>query len=252
MLMKEKVEMLYRAWMTCDMEYIISEPNRYHIGFLKLGIKTNLLLKCLDNASDPVFQYNQMPCTDMLRDLCLKSKFRLFKTIRTPMSWLKDLMVEFPNMKIVHLVRDPRAVVVSQRRFGECSREKHNGVAGCSKLLCSSMEDDLTTAEVFSTVYPGRIFSLKYEDLAIEPIEKTKELYEFLDLNFTDEIRKYIVNITMSGNNASFVLDTIRPDSKHMIDRWRTSITPRSLDIVQTMCKYVMKTLSYHHFIKPV
>lgn len=252
MLVKEEVEQLYRAWFTCDMEYILSDMRRYHVSFLKFGLKTKLLFDCLDDASNTVYQRNKMPCTDMLRNLCLESKRRVFKTIRTPLVWLKELMDEFPTMKIVHLVRDPRAVIMSQRRFGECSRDKHGGIAGCSKRLCSSLEEDLTSAEMFSKLYPGRIFTLKYEDLALTPGEKTKELYDFLDMNYTDKIKNYVVNITMSGNNASYMLDSVRPDSRVIVDKWRTNISDVTLEIVQIMCKYVMRKLSYHHFIKPV
>ncbi|XP_053392797.1 carbohydrate sulfotransferase 1-like [Mercenaria mercenaria] len=252
MVVREEVEDLYRAWFTCDMDYIISETYRYHISFFKLGYKTQLLLKCLENASEIVYHANKMPCTDYLRKLCLESRHRVLKTIRTPLSWFHGLMGEFPNMKIIHLVRDPRAILTSQRRFGECARGKHGGLAGCTKFVCSSLEDDLTTFEMFSKLFPNRIFRLKYEDVALKPIAKTKELYHFLNLKYTDATEKYVENITMSGNNKSFVLDTVVPNSIDMIDKWRTKISDELLETVQTMCRYVMNQLSYYHFIKPL
>ncbi|XP_060596820.1 carbohydrate sulfotransferase 1-like isoform X2 [Ruditapes philippinarum] len=249
---KEEVDGLYRAWFTCDMEYILSEPYRYHVGFFKHGHKTKLLLKCLDNTTYTLVKDNAMPCTNYLQKLCMDSKYRVLKTIRTPLIWFKTLMEEFPNMKIVHLVRDPRAILTSQRRFGECSTVKHGGLAGCTRFVCSSLEDDLLTFEIFTKLFPGRIYQIKYEDIALNPLSKTKELYRFLNLKYTDSITKYIVNITMSGNNATYTLDTVRPNSSEMIDKWRTKISDELLDTAQAMCKFAMKALSYYHFIKPM
>ena len=251
MVVKEEVDGLYRAWFICDMEFIISDPHRYHIGFFKHGHKTKLLLNCLKNNNDTSYNLNEMTCTDYLHRLCTESKYRVLKTIRTPLIWFKHLMEEFPTMKIVHLVRDPRAILTSQRRFGECSRAKHGGLAGCTKFLCSSLEEDLVTYEMFTKLYPGRMYQLKYEETALNPLFKTKELYSFLNLKFTDSIRKYIVNITMSGYNASYTLDTVRPNSSEMVDKWRTKISDDLLETVQTLCKYSMEKLAYYHFIKP-
>ena len=99
------------------------------------GNKTRKLVECLEKTSNETNLSSRL-CTRILRKECLKSKVRIIKTIRTRLTWLVDILEEFPNLKIVHLVRDPRAVVNSLIRVGKCKKQ-NGGVPGCSHYFCS-------------------------------------------------------------------------------------------------------------------
>lgn len=250
MAIKTEVQQLFWAWFTCDLDFIQEENYRYHFSFFQFGLKTKFLQDCLTKTTNTAFKYSKK-CTDLLRKNCLQSKYVVIKTIRSPLHWLYELMEEIPNMKIIHLVRDPRAVLVSQHQFGECA-QPNGGMPGCSKFLCSSMEDDVTTFNMFEKLFPGRVTRVKYEDLATDPVATTRSLYNSIDLEFTSQTENLVINMTMAGLNSTHVLDTVRPNSRDMVDKWRTQINDRNLDIVQTICRHVMTKLAYHHFIRPI
>lgn len=55
-----------------------------------------------------------LPTTEDMEHLCKSSKVRVMKTILIPVQWITSL-VEDPtqNVKVIHLVRDPRASILS-------------------------------------------------------------------------------------------------------------------------------------------
>ena len=180
----------------------------------------------------------------------MKSKVRIIKTIRTRLTWLLDILEEFPTLKIIHLVRDPRAVVNSLIRVGECKKQ-NGGVSGCSHYFCSDLEDDLSTFKTLKLLYQDRILRISYENLANNPIPMAKRMYKFIDLELGSVAEGYIGNITMAGNNSTGAMSTIRANSSIHIDAWRTKLSTENLFIVQTICKSVMGQLGYHHYIRP-
>ena len=206
-------------------------------------------MECLEKTSNQTKSSSRL-CTRILRKECLKSKVRIIKTIRTRLTWLLDILEEFPSLKIIHLVRDPRAVVNSLIRVGEC-KVNNGGVPGCSHYFCSAMEEDLSTFKILKMLYQGRILKVTYENLASKPISVSKHMYEFIDLELDVLAEGYIRNITIAGNNSTGVMSTIRTNSSIPIDAWRTRLNTENLFIVQTICKSVMEQLGYYHYIRP-
>ena len=206
-------------------------------------------MECLEKTSNQTSLSSRL-CTRILRKECMKSKFRIVKSIRIRLTWLLDILEEFPTLKIIHLVRDPRAVVNSLIRVGEC-KVQHDGVPGCSHYFCSAMEEDLSTFKILKMLYLDRILRVSYENIASKPILESKRMYEFIDLKLDALAEGYIRNITIAGNNSTGVMSTIRANSSIPIDAWRTRLNTENLFIVQTMCKSVMKQLGYYHYIRP-
>ncbi|XP_042883954.1 carbohydrate sulfotransferase 5-like [Penaeus japonicus] len=50
---------------------------------------------------------------------CLRKRFRIVKTIRSKVSWLPQLLSDAEvNLRVIHLVRDPRGSITSMKRAG--------------------------------------------------------------------------------------------------------------------------------------
>ena len=58
------------------------------------------------------------PCFDALLRSCGRQNIRAIKTVRGTMEEAKLLMERNPQLKVIHLMRDPRAVVVSRHKAG--------------------------------------------------------------------------------------------------------------------------------------
>ena len=160
------------------------------------------------------------------------------------MKALRPLLDEMPDLKIIHLIRDPRATLRSQRQFGMC-REQYGGHYGCTNLLCTRLENDILESEKLVTKYPSRIKAVFYEDIAAKPIETSRNLYKFIGTTFTRHARNYIYNITLAGNPKDCAICTTRPNSTLHIDAWRKTLDHRFLRIIEERCNYALQRFNY-------
>ena len=184
-------------------------------------------------------------CTKELEALCQQSPIKIIKTIRLPLWTMSTMLKEFPGLKIVHLIRDPRAVLTSQSRVGMCSAER-GGKEGCSSLFCNRIEKDVHDKELITTKYPGRMLTIFYESIAKKPIETAKKMFEFIGTNFTKSAENYIFNITSANQPDNCVICTTRSNSTEHVDRWRKRGRPEFLKIITRRCQTVLDRFNYN------
>jgi len=145
-----------------------------------------------------------------------------FRYVPTLMKW-------FPDGKVIHMLRDPRGVYVSDLR-----RRKKLPVTFPFKQL--QRFDFLlkffialqTTVVWFECVlraasyrkrYPNRYYLLKFEDLVTEPENHIRKLCDFLEVEFQDEMLKQeVVSVGFRWKEFGF-------DEK-AATRWKEHIDP--------------------------
>ena len=83
--------------------------------------------------------------------MCEKAKFHVIKIVSV---YLDDLMqfIEDPELEIfiIHLIRDPRAIVDSARRITNTSE------ISTANYYCDKIRSDLKTSEMLKRKYPNR------------------------------------------------------------------------------------------------
>ena len=137
----------------------------------------------------PAFQCSRCgPLNLELTDhLCRSRKMTAIKTIRVcNANWLDDL-VKSPklDLKIIHLIRDPRAVARSRRTLHKDFTDDQL-IANITSMCQLQMQSHETYAT--SDDY----FSILYEDINRMPIENAAEVFEFLGLSFAPEVHDWI------------------------------------------------------------
>ena len=205
--------------------------------FPEFGIKTKQFRGCTTNHSLTV-------CASKLQKNCESSPVRILKVIRISLTAVRRLLYELPGLKIIHLIRDPRATLTSQARFGMCKISK-GGKYGCTNTFCSKLENNELEEESIARMHLGRIKKVFYEDIALNPVDTSKTLFDFIGTTFTKEMEEYIVNITMAGNPDNCNICTTRSNSKLHIDEWRTKIKPSFRSIIEKRCNYVLQRYKY-------
>ena len=177
--------------------------------------------------------------------MCSKSLVRMVKTIRISMD-STDLMLDtLPNLKIVHLIRDPRGVLRSRKENGYLNRIKSVKFAAIN--LCNRMEGDIKAMELLSKKYPGRIKRFLYEDIAANAEQAAKDLYSFLGLNFPPNMHKWILDHT-SARTRNGNYGTIRMNSSIPANLWKTKLPFRTIKTIDDACEEVYKLLGYQSY----
>lgn len=189
-------------------------------------------------------------CSRQLQAVCENSPYRIIKTIRVELANVKSLLESLPNLKIIHLVRDPRATLFSQNMFGMC-QERYGGWSGCTNTYCTRLENDVLEEEKIKQIYPNRIMTVLYEDIARHPIETAKKMYEFTEAEFTKEAYSYIYNITLAGNPDNCVICTTRRNSTEHITTWKRKMPRDFIKIVNERCNYMLKRFHFDEFRLP-
>ena len=164
------------------------------------------------------------PCVQILYNVCTHQSIRAVKTVRATMLEAEDLMQRHPQLKVVHILRDPRAVVASRRQTIWSRNHFESGskhlVRDIAHSYCLTALEDYRTGLEIQKRYPGRLTTIWFDDFARDPVGVYKRAYEFLDLQVSDKI----INELNDRGNQKILIDTI--DKK-----WRKAIKEDSKDM---------------------
>lgn len=244
-----------QAWLTCDLENVF-ERGLFDKLFLNFGKKTATLHQCIDernplNHAD-IFDSTVKYCVKKLREICLASKFRVIKTVRTRMQQIISVMAAVPGVKVIHLVRDPRDTLMSQKMVAACGNATLDELANCTSFYCSHLSADILFKEEAMELR-NRVLSVFFEDLVLRPLKISRDIYKFVGLKFTKNIQSSIRNLTMLGlkdgcevckepwqNIGNVTLTGLK-----LVKKWRKKMPKAFRMIVNMLCKESISYLNY-------
>jgi hypothetical protein len=143
------------------------------------------------------------------------------------------LMTWFPNAKIIHTVRDPRAIYVSIKRK---RAEQSQAVWYYNMLRRTAVSEEMfmslnvlvtwlriaRLAERYKQQYAGRYFVSKYEDLINTPHAQLQKICDFLDIKLTAPM----LQPTVYNSSVVSPAGQVQGFDPSAVDRWRTHIHP--------------------------
>lgn len=143
------------------------------------------------------------------------------------------------NVKLILLVRDPRATIQSRKH-----REWCPGQPDCdnSAILCNDMVSDYDAAIEFTKKYPDKFKAIRYEDLSLEPFKMTKKILEFFGLPFDPAVEEFLDSHTRADIGG--VSSTFR-DSKTAPFHWMRDLTFDEIEQIQLNCAKAMDLWGY-------
>lgn len=146
---------------------------------------------------------------------------------------VSTLIKWFPEAKIIHTLRDPRAIFVSEKRkkMIQSNVTFRYTVLRKSEFLLElyiSAHVLLTWLQVvrlhhnYLKTYPYQYYLSKYEDLVSDPETRIKSICQFLEIDFTENmLEQNVINSSFStGEINSVGFNTVA------INRWQNYISP--------------------------
>ncbi|NXN30638.1 CHST5 sulfotransferase, partial [Nycticryphes semicollaris] len=175
-----------------------------------------------------------------------------------------DLKVLYPlltdpslNLKIIHLVRDPRAVFRSRENTVAELKYDTNIVARSQNKTKTELSDIMQVickshVEMYKagnrdvpSFLKDRYLLVRYEDIVRDPLAKTEEMYRFAELNFTPELQKWVHNITHGKGRGAQTFIIGSRDALRVSQAWRKTLPFQKIKEVQNVCKDAMDLLGY-------
>lgn len=191
------------------------------------------------------------------------------------------------DLKVIHLVRDPRAVASSRIRsrhglireslqvvrsrdprahrvpFLEAPghkpglrKEGAGGPAdyhalGAMEVICHSMAKTLQTALRPPDWLRGHYLVVRYEDLVGDPVKTLRRVYDFVGLLVSPDMEQFALNMTSGSGSSSKPFVVSARNATQAASAWRTALTFPQIKQVEEFCAQPMAVLGYERVSSP-
>ncbi|XP_041652424.1 carbohydrate sulfotransferase 1 [Cheilinus undulatus] len=192
---------------------------------------------------------------------CLSRGHVAIKTVRVPEVADLRTLTEDPrlDLKILHLVRDPRAVLASRmmafsdqfrawKMWNATGRQPRYVDLSQITSTCKDMSASAETGLQRPAWLRGRYMLLRYEDLASNPKDKAAEIFRFVGLERDRRVDQWISKNTnrdaSSPSEWNYRYSTTR-DSRAAAESWRLQLSFDIARTVQNLCNHTLALLGY-------
>ncbi|XP_052089666.1 carbohydrate sulfotransferase 5-like isoform X2 [Mytilus californianus] len=186
---------------------------------------------------------NISSCIGHLVEVCKQMKNKILKVVRLRMETTELLLNTLPNLKIIHLVRDPRGILNSLMRAKLIGV---NDFKSKASEICNDILSDIKSTTKLKTLYPNTIFLLKYEALVKNPTAVFKRIFNFTNLSYSQKVEMFIQSHLLghsSGGSNAFL--TKSGNANMIASNWRKTIKPDEVIEINKLCHTVFETLGY-------
>ncbi|XP_030051216.1 carbohydrate sulfotransferase 4-like [Microcaecilia unicolor] len=154
------------------------------------------------------------------------------------------------NLKIIHLVRDPRAVLSSRENMkglqidDRIITRSQKGIPNATMVMQEVCQAQM---RIFNASLPleDRYLLLRFEDLARDPISYAADLFEYAGLKLTPHMQFWVYHNTHQVAQKDQGLLKYAKDAKKISQYWRQKLIFQNAKEVQEICKQAMNTFGY-------
>lgn len=165
------------------------------------------------------------------------------------------------DLRVVHLVRDPRAVARSRDQSAKAlmrdnalvlERGAEPQVADPHyKVLQEVCRSHVRIHETAAIKPPeflrGRYKLVRYEDVVRNPLAEVQSIYDFVGLDMSEKLKEWIYRVT-HGKGKGTAKEAFQITSRNAADvsqAWRTALPFEKVRRIQELCKGAMELLGY-------
>lgn len=215
--------------LSCDYENLDMEYLR-GMFFKRVYLKENNKLP--DSCKKSRRRTNN-PCLNQtfMSEQCRKYPIQIVKYVRISLAQVSHYL-SYSNVKIIWLVRDPRAVWYSRQENKLVNFWCLPGLCGDLERLCQSYRINWEVSEQLKVSHPDSFLKVKFEDIQKDPYGETERITNFLQTNNPDEIRD---KIKLLDTRTNF---TTKKD-------WRDNLSDELRLEVERACGDAMYKLGY-------
>lgn len=150
----------------------------------------------------------------------------------------------FPEVKFVHVIRDGRAVALSYLDRPEWGPQTMGEAAHHWKSRIARGR------EGGAVVGSERYVEVKYEDFLERPEDLTRELCQFLGLEFSDSMLRYheVAHEFIAGTKDPEAFKNLARPVTKSLRNWREEISESDLELFESIAGGLLESLGYERF----
>jgi hypothetical protein len=149
------------------------------------------------------------------------------------------LQMHFPAIRVVHVVRDPRAVVNSLMQSDVHRSDAYHAAR--------RWRMDVSEGLAFENAHPGVVLRVTYEDLVRSPAKVLDRIVGFLGFGpaWLDRSTESEGASEYSAFYENIHANLDRPPSTEFVEKWKAELSPRDVEIAELVCTDLMLQLGY-------
>jgi len=170
---------------------------------------------------------------------CDDSKNVLAKTVRLHADNLLP-WIENSDIRVVHLVRDPRGMISSML----AQKEEWGQRLSSFENICGQVQQDL---EIGKRLPSDRYLLVRYEDIVEDPFAMFEKICEFSGIEYDDKVKEEIkksIGGDISDPDTKKYYSTVR-SAKFRHDSWKQKLDEKTLSQIECDCSQLMDVLGY-------
>ena len=160
------------------------------------------------------------------------------------------LLNNFPEAKVVHIIRDPRAVTSSK-----LAQKDHYPFLFLARFWRKSVTQSILWSKIYNE-FKDRYYVVRYEDLIRFPEKTLKDICKFLGLEFSDKMLDY----NLPDKNADYAEGANSSYSSMLnkkgfltegIDRWTKELTDDQKSLIEWLTYPEIQYYDYINYEVP-
>lgn len=252
------------------MERFWKASEREH--FLKPTEAIEMLLQLMSRQRDGFFAPNnehyRAECEAMVKnlepfDFTASEIYRSFLKHETRMSaglvtcektpqhvfYIREILQFFPDARIINMVRDPRAVLASQknkwkrRKLGSTFMPRRESIrlrVNYHPITMSQLWNAALKASDHYHAHP-QVMTIRYEDLLQMPTDTVERICAFTGIDFKEKM----LDIPVASSSVRADQPNERGVQAHSLEAWKQHLSDHEIRIVQQWCKAHMAKWGY-------
>lgn len=154
----------------------------------------------------------------------------------------REIINDFPNCKIIHIVRDGRDSSLSWKnaRFGP----KHYYYLA-KKWVCFLQTID----ELKSEIDGNSFFEVRYEDLLLNPEARSREICDFIGEDFSSNMLSFHTNSDPYPTDKANLENLTKPIISGNSNKWKNHLSTRELRIFEAIAGDYLERYGYERAV---
>lgn len=186
--------------------------------------------KCVESTREKLSS-----CIPLMKTACERAKVRAIKTVRLNMETAEYMFEQFTNLRVVQLIRDPRAVALSRMSQPTFRAKYSSSIPKEAELYCSEVLQDIKVRKRIEDRFPGSVMQIIYEHIVTNPVERINTVYSFLNETLTDEVKYWVIKNS----------DSARSNSSRIAAKWQDKLSFKVAKKVTDTCVNLYEAVNY-------